>query len=559
MAFRIHVRHPSPANPRRLGGALALFLPLALAAACDRDQEPNRSPDAALGGGGGGASGGTGGTTGVPGAGGTPGLGGTAGAGGVPGTASTGGAASSFVDTDVVLARFTPAGVLDPSFGVAGIQRLNLSDGVLAGTSNVRDAPWGLAQDAEDRLLVFAARRAPAPGRVDTDRVVARLSPSGALDTSFGDGGLQSFGLGALNDNARNGIVDPDGKIVSAGYTNQPTGVGTQAANGIVLARLHGGVDSAGVIDGGAGLSGAVDGGGSGAAPGAFDVTFGAMGIVNHNPFRSADPLVPWGMAEAYAVTRQSTGSYVTVGYGRRAASGQVNVVAFRFTSSRLPDPTWATNGIFEKDLTSDHDRGRNLVALPGDRILIAGSATPTPSNVDALVMILDANGALDPTFNGIGYRIYKLDTVERPDEALFGAAVSPSGRFAAAAGYRSANPAIPTTNDDAALVILPLEPSGVEVVAAVPLSDTAADRFWAVTFDASERIVAAGYVTAGSDRHLAVARFNVDGTRDVSFGVNGLATVNAAAAGDLEEARGVAIQSDGGIVIMGTAEVMAP
>jgi uncharacterized delta-60 repeat protein len=263
-----------------------------------------------------------------------------------------------------------------------------------------------------------------------------------------------------------------------------------------------------------------------------------------------------WGMAEAYGVARQPVGGgYVTTGYGRLAPSGQVNVVCFRFTAAGAFDTTWATNGIFERDLTGDNDRGRNIVALPDDRILIAGSATPASQNVDGLVMILTANGMLDTTFNTTGYKTYKFDaTNDRPDEALYGVAVSPNNMFAAVAGYRNAG-GVAGNNDDAVLVILPLGGTGTEFAAAVPFSTTAHDRAWAVTFDASNKIVIAGYVAEGTDHWLAAARFNTDGSRDTTFGTGGIAKINAAAAGTLEEARGVVVQSTGKIVVGGTVE----
>jgi uncharacterized delta-60 repeat protein len=198
------------------------------------------------------------------------------------------------------------------------------------------------------------------------------------------------------------------------------------------------------------------------------------------------------------------------------------------------------------------------VVALPDDRILIAGSATPATGNVDGMLMILSANGALDTSFNTTGYKVYKLNagTTDRADEAFFGVAVSPNGMYAAAAGYRNApTPVTATTNDDATLVILPLGATGTEFAGAVPLSATTNDRFWAVTFDANNKVVAAGFITEGTDNLLAVARFNIDGTLDTTFGTGGIAKINAKVAGTLEEARGVVVQSDGKIVIGGTVE----
>jgi hypothetical protein len=53
----------------------------------------------------------------------------------------------------------------------------------------------------------------------------------------------------------------------------------------------------------------------------------------------------------------------------------------------------------------------------------------------------------------------------------------------------------------------------------------------------------------------MIVARFNTDGTRDTSFGTNGVASINVVAAGTDEAARGVVIQSDGKVVIAGAVE----
>ena len=96
-----------------------------------------------------------------------------------------------------------------------------------------------------------------------------------------------TLNIGTLSDSARNGIVDPDGKIVSFGYTSQPTGVGTQTANRIVLARLHGG---GAPPTGGDGRRRRQRGGARWTRrrrrrprpiPGTFDTDFGVGGIVN--------------------------------------------------------------------------------------------------------------------------------------------------------------------------------------------------------------------------------------------------------------------------------------
>lgn len=469
----------------------------------------------------GGAMAGSSGSAGVGGArtGGVGGAGG--GAAGGAGAAGGGGGAVAVTDTDIVVARFNADGTLDTTFGTNGVQRIDLGPG----SGNTRDSLWNVAKDPSDRPILFGSRKAEGATRVDSDRVVVRLTANGPIDTTFATMGVHTLNIGNLGDNARAGFVQVDGKIVASGYTNQPTGVGTQTANRPVILRLN---DN-----------------------GTPDTTFGAMGIVNYSPFMSTSPTTQWGFAEAYGAAQLSTGAYVTTGYGRSdPALTTVNLISLKLSATGVPDTTYGVGGALEKDIAGDNDRGRNVVVLPGDRILMVGSGSPAAMNVDAMVMMVTAAGAVDTTFNTTGYKLYKFD--DRPDEAFFGAAVSPNGMWAAAAGYRSGGTG---NNDDATLLLLPIAGTGTEFAAAIPLSTTANDRFWSVAFDADNKAVAAGYVNQGGDNWLVVARFNTDGTPDATFGTGGVAKLNASVGGTLEEARGVVVLSTGKIIVAGTAE----
>src|SRR5690606_29999038 len=96
-----------------------------------------------------------------------------------------------------------------------------------------------------------------------------------------------SFGSpGGYSDNGRRGIVEADGSILSAGYANFGEGFG----NHVVLLRL---------LD-------------DGAPDASFGFGIAAPGATRFNPF-----IDDGGMAECYAVGRQSKGLIVTTGYGR--------------------------------------------------------------------------------------------------------------------------------------------------------------------------------------------------------------------------------------------------
>ena len=90
--------------------------------------------------------------------------------------------------------------------------------------------------------------------------------------------------------------------------------------------------------------------------------------------------------------------------------------------------------------LATAEDRGRLLVALPGDRTLHVGRFGGSPAAV-----VLTSNGQLDTSVSGDGI-------IELPNDALnaqfFGAAVSPDGKHVA----------LSTNNDKAGARVVVLE-----------------------------------------------------------------------------------------------------
>ena len=111
---------------------------------------------------------------------------------------------------DIVLARLTANGALDPSFGSGGIAEHDLS-----GRS---DGNLALARAPDGKLVVagFRAAAPGVPGEETQDALVARFHANGALDTSFdGDGWLAFDGLGD-QDWAEDVAVLADGKVAVA-------------------------------------------------------------------------------------------------------------------------------------------------------------------------------------------------------------------------------------------------------------------------------------------------------------------------------------------------------
>lgn len=84
-------------------------------------------------------------------------------------------------------------------------------------------------------------------------------------------------------------------------------------------------------------------------------------------------------------------------------------------------------------------------------------------------------------------------------------------------------------------------------------------DRLFGVAWGASGRFYGVGVIAdsteATADFRTLVRRFNADGTPDMTWGTNGVATHNLAVGAGGEVARGVVVQSTGKVVVLATVE----
>ncbi len=126
-------------------------------------------------------------------------------------------------DYDFALARYNADGSLDTGFGTGG----KLTTAI--GASD--DVAYNVAVQADGKILVSG----DSDNGSDDDFAVVRYNNDGTLDTSFGTGGIVTTGVGASHDKARAFALQPDGKIVLAGYSD----TGTDSDSDIALVRLN--------------------------------------------------------------------------------------------------------------------------------------------------------------------------------------------------------------------------------------------------------------------------------------------------------------------------------
>lgn len=119
---------------------------------------------------------------------------------------------TSGTNSDWVVARFTLAGALDPTFDGDGLARIAFD---LGGTTARNDMFFGLARDPNSGKLLLCGSAQTATG---VDLAIARLSPNGALDTSFSVDGKVNHALGAAHIRLTEIAVDGLGRVLAAGY-----------------------------------------------------------------------------------------------------------------------------------------------------------------------------------------------------------------------------------------------------------------------------------------------------------------------------------------------------
>jgi uncharacterized delta-60 repeat protein len=116
-------------------------------------------------------------------------------------TAGHGGAAGGSVE--FALVRYNPDGSLDPDFGTGG---------------RVLTA-FGAGYDMAHALVLQPDGKIVAAGhRAGSDFALARYLPDGQLDPAFGTGGKITTDFGGSDEVANALVLQPDGKLVTAGY-----------------------------------------------------------------------------------------------------------------------------------------------------------------------------------------------------------------------------------------------------------------------------------------------------------------------------------------------------
>ncbi|HKP10936.1 MAG TPA: delta-60 repeat domain-containing protein, partial [Blastocatellia bacterium] len=111
-----------------------------------------------------------------------------------------------------IVARYNASGSLDRTFGDNGLASVTFSKGF--------DTVYGFALQPDGKIVVAGERDFNAP---DRSFALARFNSDGSLDNSFGSEGKVTTAFSGQRCEAYAIALQPDGKIIAAGYSTQTT------------------------------------------------------------------------------------------------------------------------------------------------------------------------------------------------------------------------------------------------------------------------------------------------------------------------------------------------
>lgn len=275
---------------------------------------------------------------------------------------------------------------------------------------------------------------------------------------------------------------------------------------------------------------------------GLLDPTFGTGGTVASSLSNNLD--------SGTAVAVQPNGQIVVVGgtTARNSRTSRDFLVARYNPNGTLDSSFGSSGGYTATDFKSQNDLATAVALLPSGKILAAGTAyTPRGIAVFGLVRY-NANGTLDTTFGSKGKVMTDLggfvdSMAVQPDGKIIlaGETGSGTGSYVLALTRYTATGTLDTTFG-----------SGGKLITAIPVMSNGRGQQVGLQPQPGGAVKIVVAATAGDRQQFVFARFNLNGTTDATFGVNGQVTINPVPAANSNDVVGLAIQPDGKVVVGG-------
>lgn len=223
---------------------------------------------------------------------------------------------------ELIVLRLTTSGTLDQGFGNNGKFNLDISQ--------YDDAAVKPILQPDGKIVILGYSRIPSNSAI----IAVRLNSSGVLDLSFGNNGVSTIDVTSLNDEGRDGLILPDGKILICGFSEI-----SGTAHPVII-KLN--------------------------TDGTLDNTFGSNGqlILSINT----------GSSIAYTIKMLANGKILVSG---SSSNGQRNYMfATKLNPNGTIDNQFFSNGTFEYSVGNYNDYCLSTLIQAGDKILLAGCSS---------------------------------------------------------------------------------------------------------------------------------------------------------------------------------------
>jgi uncharacterized delta-60 repeat protein/uncharacterized repeat protein (TIGR01451 family) len=407
-----------------------------------------------------------------------------------------------FISSSLLLLRVEAAvGDLDPSFGNGG--------------KVVTD--WGGESGAYD-VAIQADGKIVVVGGSTQDFAIARYTPEGTLDSSFGSGGKVLTDFEPYWAFAQAVAIQANGKIVVGGVRG--IHIDTQTTNHFALARYN--------------------------MDGSLDTTFGSGGIVV-TAFSGSDVILDLAI--------QPDGRIIAVGYTVITFNQSNDLAVLRYHANGSLDTSFGSGGIVTMDFFGHYDGASSVVVQPDGHILVAGATDTNPmtlsanQNSDFLLLRLNANGSLDTSFGTGGKVITDFsgkndgarDLALQPDGRILLGGFAHNGSFPSFGLARyNANGSLDTAFGS----------NGKQFANFIPLiSSEGLD----MTLLPNGKIVMVGKNNASANVDFMLARFSADGSLD-SLGSGNYVLTDFS--GDYDSPSALTVYGNDQIIAIGSARI---
>jgi uncharacterized delta-60 repeat protein len=383
------------------------------------------------------------------------------------------------------------AGALDPTFGSGGTVITSFAQG----TQNSAQA---LVIQPDGKIIAAGSSGRPNDLNIGWFNL-ARYNANGALDPTFGNNGQVQTKFGArVNANAL--ALQPDGKVLVAGMMESGT------TNAFEIVRYN--------------------------SDGSLDKTFGNKGMVT--------TVFTQGGAQLWSLDLETVnGVPKIVAAGDVGTAAQAYFALARYDLSGSLDTSFGSSGKVVTNISASNLELNTVLAsvVQGDsKIVVAGGTLPTANGNDEFALArFNTDGRLDATFGSGGvvltsvgnYAIARAVALQSNGDIVAGGESNSFDGVFTLARYNP-NGALDTSFGSGGIVRTQINGPYSDVLNGLAVQPT------------DGKIIAVGSESGLS----ALARYNVDGSLDVTFGSGGIV---APAFGQGDTA--VALQSDGKIV----------